>query len=71
MTISARTAAGISVAAFSLSLVLAPAAFAGDPMKQDIDFRNGISRDDGARRDVVPKLPVKKDDAIRKYGALK
>jgi len=37
MTISTRIALGISAAALSLSLALAPAAFAQDPMAQDID----------------------------------
>ena len=39
MTISTRFALGISAAALSLSLALAPAAFAQDAMKKDADPR--------------------------------
>ena len=44
MAIRTRIAAGISAAAVSLSLVLAPAAFAQDAMQQDIDFKNSLSQ---------------------------
>jgi pentapeptide MXKDX repeat protein len=65
MTISTRIALGISTAALSLSLALAPAAFAQDPMSQDLEFRNSLSRYDGA------KNPVKKDDGTKRYGTSK
>ncbi|MGO8908832.1 MAG: pentapeptide MXKDX repeat protein [Bradyrhizobium sp.] len=70
MTIGIRIAAGISATAFSLSLVVAPAAFAGDPMKQDIDFKNGVSGDDGVKKGTT-KDPIKKDDRMKKYGLSK
>jgi pentapeptide MXKDX repeat protein len=81
MTISTRIVLGISAAALSFSLAGASAAFAGDPMSQDIDFRNGMSRGDGVRkdtmardtvtRDTVSRGPTKKDDGVRKYGISK
>ena len=45
MTISTRIALGISAAAVSLSLALAPAAFAQDAMKKD----------DGMKKDSMSK----------------
>jgi pentapeptide MXKDX repeat protein len=70
MTISTRIALGITAAALSLSLALAPAAFAQDPMKQDLDFRNSMSRDDGVKKDAISKDTgsrdsKKKDDSQR------
>ena len=44
MTVSTRAAFGISAAAFSLVLLLAPAAFAQDAMQLDLDFRNSLSQ---------------------------
>jgi hypothetical protein len=71
----------------ALSLALAPAAFAGDPMSQDIDFRNGVSGTGGVRSDttlretttakeaVVKDTGVraarKKDDWQKRYGSSK
>jgi pentapeptide MXKDX repeat protein len=70
----------------ALSLSLAPAAFAGDPMSQDIDFRNSVSGTGGVRRDttlrettareaVVKDTGVrdarKKDDWQKRYGSSK
>ena len=76
MTVSTRIVLGISAAALWLNLVIAPAAFAQDPMSQDIDFRNAMARGDGVKkdtmaRDPVFKGPVKKDDGIKKYGVPK
>jgi pentapeptide MXKDX repeat protein len=76
MNVSTRIVPGISAAALWLSLTIAPAAFAQDPMSQDIDFRNGLSRDIGVKRDTVSgatvsKDPAKKDDGTRKYGVPK
>jgi pentapeptide MXKDX repeat protein len=81
MTISTRIVLGISAAVLSFSLARAPMAFAGDPMAQDIEFRNGMSRGDGVRRDTmardtvsrdtVSRGPTKKDDGVRKYGISK
>ncbi len=70
MTISTRVALGISAAAFSLSMALAPAAFAEDPMSQDIDFRNGASRNVGVKKDTV-RDTVKKDNRAKKDGPSK
>jgi pentapeptide MXKDX repeat protein len=72
MTISTRSVLGISAAALWLGLALAPAAFAQDPMSQDIDFRNGLSRDVGVKQDTMAKAtvskdPTRKDDGIKKY----
>jgi pentapeptide MXKDX repeat protein len=75
MTFSNRIVLGISAAAIFLSLALAPVAFADDPMSQDIDFRNNISRDAGVKKDSVPRDSVvsrraaKKDDGTRKYSS--
>jgi pentapeptide MXKDX repeat protein len=75
MTFSNRIVLGISAAAIFLSLALAPVAFADDPMSQDIDFRNNISRDAGMKKDSVPRdsavsrRPAKKDDGTRKYSS--
>jgi hypothetical protein len=37
-------------------------------MAQDIDFRNGLSRDNSVRKDVVSKAPVRKAGGIKKDG---
>jgi pentapeptide MXKDX repeat protein len=75
MTIATRIVPGILAAALSFSLAGASAAFADDPMSQDIGFRNSLSRGDGVRRDTskdtVSKGPTKKDDGARKYGISK
>jgi pentapeptide MXKDX repeat protein len=76
MNVSTGIVLGISAAALWLSLAIAPAAFAQDPMSQDIDFRNGLSRDIGVKRETasratVSKDPAKKDDGTGKYGVPK
>jgi pentapeptide MXKDX repeat protein len=76
MNVSTCIVPGISAAALWLSLAIAPAAFAQDPMSQDIDFRNGLSRDIGVKKDpvsraTVSKDPAKKDDGTRKYDVPK
>jgi pentapeptide MXKDX repeat protein len=60
MTISTRVALGISAAALSLGLALAPAAFADDPMQQDITFRDSVSKEATKKDDVT-----KKDDGVK------
>jgi len=65
MTISTRIALGISAAALSLSLALAPAAFAQDAMKKDDGMmkKDSMSKDDGAmKKDAMSKDSMKKDD---------
>jgi pentapeptide MXKDX repeat protein len=64
-------ATGISAAALSLSLALAPAAFAQDSMQQDVDFKNSLSRDDGVKKDTMPKAATKKGYATKKAGLSK
>jgi pentapeptide MXKDX repeat protein len=56
MTISTRIALGISAGALSLSLALAPAAFAQDKM----------GKDDGMKKDTMSKDGMKKDDGMKK-----
>ena len=65
MNISTPIALGISAVALSLSLALAPAAFAQDAMSRDLEFRNSLFRYDGA------KNPVKKDDGTKRFGTTK
>jgi pentapeptide MXKDX repeat protein len=65
MTISTRIALGISAAALSLSLALAPAAFAQDAMKKDDGMmkKDTMSKDDGMmKKDTMSKDTMKKDD---------
>ena len=76
MNVSTRIGLGISAAALWLSLAIAPAAFAQDPMSQDIGFRNGLSRDSGVKRDTASRAtaskdPARKDDGTRTYGVPK
>ena len=68
---SIRIALGISVAALSLSLARAPAAFGQDSMQIDLDFKSGLSRDDGIRKDTLSKAPLKKTYGRKRDGASK
>jgi pentapeptide MXKDX repeat protein len=61
MTISTRIALGVSAAALSLSLALAPAAFAQDKM----------GKDDGMKKDSMSKDAMKKEDGMKKDGMMK
>src|SRR6266478_1222207 len=63
MTIRTRIALGVSAAALALSLALAPPAFAQDSMKLDLDFKSGVSNDNGTRRDTVSKETQPRDAA--------
>ena len=71
MTISNRIALGISAAALSLSLVLAPAAFAQDKMgkddgmKKDTMSKDGMKKDDAMKKDTMSKDGMKKDDGMK------
>ena len=49
MTISTRIALGVSAAVLSLSVALAPAAFAQDAMKKD----DGMKKDDSMKNDQM------------------
>jgi pentapeptide MXKDX repeat protein len=68
---SIRIVLGISVAALSLSLARAPAAFGQDSMQIDLDFKSGRSSDDGIRKDTVSKAPSKKTYGRKKNSASK
>jgi pentapeptide MXKDX repeat protein len=68
---SIRIVLGISVAALSLSLARAPAAFGQDSMQIDLDFKNGLSREDGIRKETVSKPPVRKIYSRKKDAASK
>jgi pentapeptide MXKDX repeat protein len=56
MTIRTRVTLGISAIALSLSLALAPAAFAQDKMAQD-----KMGKDDAMKKDTMSKDSMKKD----------
>lgn len=66
MTISTRITLGVSAAALSLSLALAPAAFAQDKMgKEDGMKKEQMSRD-GMKNDSMSKDAMKKDGGMKK-----
>src|SRR5258708_25547042 len=82
MTIRTRVAPGISAAAVSLSLALAPAAFAQDKMGKDDGMKKGdaMSKDtmkkdsmskDAMKKDTMSKDAMKKDDGMKKDDAMK
>jgi pentapeptide MXKDX repeat protein len=60
MNISNRIMFGILAAALSLSLASTPAVSAQDAMQQDIDFKNSLSKHDGAKNETISNGPVKK-----------
>jgi pentapeptide MXKDX repeat protein len=64
MTIRTRLALGISAAALSFSLALAPAAFADD-MSKDGMKKETMSKD-GMKKDTMSKDGMKKDDGMMK-----
>jgi pentapeptide MXKDX repeat protein len=77
MTISTRITLGVSAAVLSLSLALAPAAFAQDKMgkddgmKKDTMSKDGMAKDDGMKKDAMSKDGMakdgmKKDDGMKK-----
>jgi pentapeptide MXKDX repeat protein len=58
MTTRTRIVSGVSAAALSLTLALAPAAFAQDSM---------MKKDDGMKKDTMSKdTMMKKDDGMKK-----
>jgi pentapeptide MXKDX repeat protein len=61
MTISTRIALGLSAAVVSLSLALAPAAFAQDKMG-----KNDGMKKDTMSKDTMSKDGMKKDDGMKK-----
>jgi pentapeptide MXKDX repeat protein len=76
MTISTRIALGISAAALSLSLALAPVAFAQDSMKKDDGMKkdsmskDAMKKDDGMKKDSMSKDGMKKDDGMLKKDTM-
>lgn len=80
MTIRTRIVLGVSAAALSLGLALAPAAFAQDKMgkddgmmKKDTMSKDGMkkekdtmSKDDAMKKDHMSKDGMKKDDGMMK-----
>jgi pentapeptide MXKDX repeat protein len=76
MTIRTRFALGITAAALSFSLALAPIAFAQDKMgkddgmKKDTMSKDGMKKDtmskDGMKKDGMMKDGMKKDDGMKK-----
>ena len=64
MTISTRITLGVSAAVLSLSLALAPAAFAQDKMGKDDGMKKEgtMKKDDGMKKDGM----MKKDDGMMK-----
>jgi len=70
---SIRIAPGILAAILALSLALAPAALAQDSMKQDLDFKSGVSREEAAKRDTTSAsiAPARKNYVRKKDAASK
>jgi pentapeptide MXKDX repeat protein len=71
MTISTRITLGISAAAVSLGLALAPVAVALDAMKKDDGMKKeSMSKDtmskDAMKKDTMSKDTMKKDDGMKK-----
>src|SRR3984957_9324446 len=71
MTISTRIALGVSAAVVSLTLALAPAAFAQDKMGKDDAMKKDTMSKDGMKKDTMSKDPMKKDDGMKKDGMKK
>jgi pentapeptide MXKDX repeat protein len=71
MTISTRIALGISAAALSLSLALAPAAFAQDKMGKDDGMKHDSMSKDSMKKDTMSKDSMKKDDGMKKESMKK
>jgi pentapeptide MXKDX repeat protein len=71
MTIRTRITLGVSVAALSLSLALAPAAFAQDKMGKDDGMKKDTMSKDTMKKDTMSKDAMKKDDGMNKDGMKK
>jgi pentapeptide MXKDX repeat protein len=71
MTISTRIALGVSAAVLSLSLALAPAAFAQDKMGKDDGMKKDTMSKDTMKKDTMSKDTMKKDDGMKKDGMKK
>src|SRR5205823_13312798 len=71
MTIRTRMTLGVSIAALSLSLALAPAAFAQDKMGKDDAMKKDTMSKDAMKKDTMSKDAMKKDDGMKKDDAMK
>jgi pentapeptide MXKDX repeat protein len=75
MTISTRIALGVSAAVLSLSLALAPAAFAQDKMGKDDGMKKETMSKDSMKKDTMSKDGMKKDgmtkDGMKKDDGMK
>jgi pentapeptide MXKDX repeat protein len=75
MTISTRIARGISAIVLSLSLTLAPAAFAQDKMGKDDGMKKDTMSKDTMKKDTMKKDTMSKDtmkkDTMSKDGTIK
>ncbi len=75
MTISTRIALGVSAAVLSLSLTLAPAAFAQDKMSKDDGMKKDSMSKDSMKKDTMSKDSMKKDtmskDGMKKDDGMK
>jgi pentapeptide MXKDX repeat protein len=71
MTISTRIALGISATVLSLSVALAPAAFAQDKMGKDDGMKKDSMSKDTMKKDTMSKDGIKKDDGMKKDGMKK
>jgi pentapeptide MXKDX repeat protein len=73
MTImTTKTCIGLSAALLSLSLVLAPAAFAQDKMGKDDGMKKEDAMSNDTSKDAMKKDGgmMKKDDAMKKDGGM-
>jgi pentapeptide MXKDX repeat protein len=66
MTSSTRMTLGAFVAALSLNLALAPAAFAQDKMGKEDGMKKEHMSKDGMKKDSMSKDAMKKDDGMKK-----
>src|ERR1700722_17991667 len=71
MTISTHITSGESADIVSLSLALAPAAFAQDKMGKDDAMKKDTMSKDGMKKDTMSKDTMKKDDGMKKDGMKK
>ena len=76
MTTRIRPTLAISTVMLSLSLALAPAAFAQDKMtkddgmKKDTMSKDSMKKDDGMKKDTMAKDGMKKDDGMMKKDSM-
>jgi len=71
MTIRSRVALSLLPAAVSLSLALAPAAFAQDKMGKDDGMKKETMSKDGMKKDAMSKDDAMKKDTMSKDGMKK